>query len=267
MAAREEESTMVQDVQRAIEGYRAHALSWGRIEQGLSAEVDELLVVATGIPRPLMNRIVATSMPNDPAASLQRTRQLIEERPVPYILELFPEAGGLRELVEDEGFREMAQVPLMTHADPAGVDAPEVPGLVAHVPSDLDELRAWSKALTEGFGMPGDLASAFAWPELLDASDWRAFSGVRDGAVIGTAMSCFGGGVTGVFSVTTIESERRRGIGAALTVAAMRAGVEAGDDLAYLQASPMGKPVYEKLGFVTVCDSVLFMRSPDANAS
>lgn len=247
---------------RAIGAFREHALSWGRIEQGMSAEVDDLVAVVTGSPLALMNRIVATSMPADPESALHKTRELIEAHPVPYAVEVFPGAEGLVELLAAEGYQEAARLPFMVHPDSANAQAPGVDGIVERIPETLEELTAWSLALVEGFGMPAELAATFAWPEILEASDWRVFSGLRDGAVVGTSWACFGNGATGVFSVSTIESERRRGLGAALTVAAMRAGVDAGDDIAYLQASEMGYPVYEKLGFVATCDSILYTRAP-----
>ena len=62
------------------------------------------------------------------------------------------------------------------------------------------------------------------------------------------------GGAAGIYNVTTVEAARGRGIGAAMTVAAVRHGADLGFDLATLQASTMGRPVYERLGFEFVCD-------------
>jgi len=44
-----------------------------------------------------------------------------------------------------------------------------------------------------------------------------------------------------------------------VTTAATKAGFELGADVASLQASPMGKPIYEAMGYETVFDYRLFM--------
>jgi len=63
----------------------------------------------------------------------------------------------------------------------------------------------------------------------------------------------------GVYSIATIESARRRGYGAAMTARVMADGVVAGWDVAALQASEMGRPIYERLGFRTVVRYVAYI--------
>ncbi len=48
------------------------------------------------------------------------------------------------------------------------------------------------------------------------------------------------------------QSARRRGYGAAMTARVVADGVDAGCDVAALQASEMGRPIYERQGFRTV---------------
>ena len=72
------------------------------------------------------------------------------------------------------------------------------------------------------------------------------------------------GGAAGIYNVTTVEAARGRGIGAAMTVAAVRHGADLGLDLATLQASTMGRPVYERLGFEFVCDLLPYRLSAPA---
>ncbi len=80
------------------------------------------------------------------------------------------------------------------------------------------------------------------------------FIGLLHGEPVATVSLVTAGGSAGIYNVTTVDAARRRGIGAAMTVAAARHGGERGFDLATLQASTMGRPVYERLGFEFVCD-------------
>lgn len=82
------------------------------------------------------------------------------------------------------------------------------------------------------------------------------FVGSLHGEPVATASLVTAGGAAGIYNVTTVEAARGRGIGAAMTVAAARHGASRGLTLATLQASTMGRPVYERIGFEFVCDLV-----------
>jgi GNAT superfamily N-acetyltransferase len=65
-------------------------------------------------------------------------------------------------------------------------------------------------------------------------------------------------GAVGVFGVGVVPRARRRGLGAALTVAAARAFP--GADLAWLHPSEMARHMYEQVGFVRVSDWEVWSR-------
>jgi predicted GNAT family acetyltransferase len=60
------------------------------------------------------------------------------------------------------------------------------------------------------------------------------------------------GNTIGVYNIATLEMARRRGYGAAMTARVVADGAADGCDVAILQASEMGRPIYERLGFRTV---------------
>jgi hypothetical protein len=62
----------------------------------------------------------------------------------------------------------------------------------------------------------------------------------------------------GIVAVSTLPEARRRGVGAAMSWAAVSAGVEHRHDTIVLQASPMGFPVYVAMGFRTVVPYAVF---------
>ncbi|MDX3354768.1 GNAT family N-acetyltransferase [Streptomyces sp. ME01-24h] len=91
-----------------------------------------------------------------------------------------------------------------------------------------------------------------------DNADIVRLAAVLDGDVVGTTVVIAAHGVAGVFLVHVAETHRRRGIGAALTTAALRVAHERGTRLAALLASPAGEPLYRRFGFGTVSEYRLF---------
>jgi GNAT superfamily N-acetyltransferase len=69
-------------------------------------------------------------------------------------------------------------------------------------------------------------------------------------------------GVAGIYIATCAERRRRQGIGSAMTAAALSPGRERGLRFGTLQASEMGKPVYERMGFTTVAEFQIFALPP-----
>jgi predicted GNAT family acetyltransferase len=76
-----------------------------------------------------------------------------------------------------------------------------------------------------------------------------------DARPVATALSVRTGDVVGIYSVATLPEARGHGYGTALTWMTL-ADAEPGVRAAVLQASPMGRPVYERMGFRLVREFV-----------
>ena len=110
-------------------------------------------------------------------------------------------------------------------------------------------------------GLPGllhDCGAEVSYTAPKMAVDLDRFAGWLDERIVGSAVLLDHCGVAGIYAVTTVDGYRRRGIGAALTAAALRAGRERGRRVGTLQASSMGRPVYRRMGFQVVAGYRVF---------
>jgi len=142
-----------------------------------------------------------------------------------------------------------AEIPLMVLPDPAPLGAAVAASAATYRQvetfADLDSLMS---LLERGFGMPPALSrEMFPIRLMFLAATWIA----TDGPDVSTGLGYLHDGWCGVFNVATPEEHRGRGYGGAVTAHTVEAARAAGARGAYLQSSPMGLPVYERLGFAT----------------
>jgi GNAT superfamily N-acetyltransferase len=95
---------------------------------------------------------------------------------------------------------------------------------------------------------------------LLDATEVGLYVGYVDGQPVANSALVAAQRVAGVANIATLSSHRGRGIGEAMTAHVLKRGREFGCIMASLQASEMGKPVYERMGFRAVCKYRTFHR-------
>jgi len=148
--------------------------------------------------------------------------------------------------------------PLPDQGPPAGVS-------VHRVETDADRM-SWVIANLTGFSSDDDdrgaVRSAFSTLDSLVGGPIAGFLAEADGRPVGASMvfvdEATGIGVVGW--VGTVPEYRRRGIGDAVTRAATNAGFGLGARKLSLQASPMGLPLYEKLGYRTITGYKIWFR-------
>ena len=118
------------------------------------------------------------------------------------------------------------------------VDLPPVPEL------DLRWDDGNGAAEVQGQAFGDELAGEFVLPKLQNPA--CAVVTVEGAA---TATLVVVDGVAAVFGVGTVPDHRRRGLGAAATLAVLHEARRRGCDLAYLNPSDLGYGVYARLGF------------------
>ncbi len=146
--------------------------------------------------------------------------------------------------------------------EPLGFEGYQIPCLVRDaggagrpVPSELEVVEATDASTVRDAEVIVDSVfearsgeGAMYRPELL-GEDFRVWVGRVDGRPVATAAACIDDTFVGVYAVATIPEARGRGYGEAVTWAATTCRPELS---ATLQASPMGLPVYERMGYRTV---------------
>jgi len=134
-------------------------------------------------------------------------------------------------------------------APPAGIDI-RTGG--EELVDDFQAALELPEVLTRVFGH-----ALFADPSVLVAVAYL------DGSPVAAAMAIRSGSTVGIYAVGTQERARRRGIGRAVTWAAIEAGAQAWQGtMAALEASEMGLPVYASMGFEEIARFTAFMPPP-----
>ena len=75
------------------------------------------------------------------------------------------------------------------------------------------------------------------------------YLGLLDGEPVATSTGYKGDRVISIQNITTLPQARRQGVGTAVTLAPILEARDLGYNIASLQASKMGYPMYEKIGF------------------
>jgi GNAT superfamily N-acetyltransferase len=93
--------------------------------------------------------------------------------------------------------------------------------------------------------------------------EYRLYLARLDGAPVGTASAQIGAGVVGLYCVSVLPAARRQGVGAAVSLAALREARRQGYHFGVLGASEMGESVYRRLGFKRYCFLQMYELLPD----
>lgn len=117
----------------------------------------------------------------------------------------------------------------------------------------VEELRAFARINAANWSPPDaqvvrfyQLATGALFAH--HAPQWL-YLGLLDVIPVATAELTLGGGVAGLYNISTVKAYRGRGIGTAVTYAPLLEARDLGLTTAILQAAPDGVGVYHRLGF------------------
>jgi GNAT superfamily N-acetyltransferase len=121
---------------------------------------------------------------------------------------------------------------------------------------DDKALKAWCRIVCVAFGAPPEGAAAMmklVKRERKYKQPIKLYLGLLDGKPATTSGYFLGEGVAGIYFVATLPEARNKGLGFAVTQAALKDGRALGYRVGILQASKMGEPVYKRMGFKEYC--------------
>ncbi len=237
----------------------ADMLAAGQVPGALVRRADGLAIFVTGLPLRLFNQIVIDTVAASGAIEAAVTE--LRARRDRFVV-------TLRAGVDDEhvstalgvGLQRMSPEPWMP-----GMALHPLPGIGTTPPPDELDIRR----VTDGDGVADHLAAAAAgfdvppdWLEAIitvDISRHPAvamYVGYRDAIPVVVGLGIRSGATIGVYNIATHPADRGRGYGAAMTMRVVDDGAAGGCEVATLQASEMGRPLYERLGFRTVVEYV-----------
>jgi len=227
-----------------------------------------LLVIGTD-PSPVIVNTILTEAPVVTRAAIERAVAVytaVDHLPSLMTRDHLDEA--LTSDLKAHGWRLLIALPGMVRESPLPAELPPVGSVLHRVDSDADRER-WIEGNIHGFAEDESdqsaLRSAFQTLASLHGDHVTAWWMEVEGRGVASAATWLDPEtrVAIVGWVGTDRAYRRRGLGRAVTLAAINSGFKMGAEVVALQASPMGLPVYEKLGFRTIAGYKVWLPPAD----
>ena len=168
--------------------------------------------------------------------------------------------------VQDAGYVFAEGMPLMS-VTPGTLTATDLPEGYALREIPLAEDAAWNEAVSTGYGLPLEIGSLFGIRrahEKCEPGIARHFAIEHQGELVATSMLYLHNNLAGIYGVATKPEHRGKGLAAHLTAEPLRLAWKLGYNTGLLQASAMGAPVYQRIGFHSHGDMALFVHIPES---
>lgn len=229
--------------------------SFGQLPGARLIDDGHVFGVLTDVPLNFFSGIAMSAVSEDEVAGVL---ERMGARPFRWWISPSTRPENLPEILAGYGLHHTYDATGMAIDLRAPLDTTLPPGLTIERVTELGE---WARVLMDGFDRP--VSDRALWKSAYErcAGVWTHFLGYLDGMPVATTsvLHC-GDGLAGIYHVVTLPPARGRGVGRAITTAALQYAKELGATQAALQSSAMGLSVYRAIGFVPYCDLVLYDR-------
>lgn len=229
---------------------------------------DGWLLGAGGAPHPVISNAAFRSDDSvDPGELISKAKDFFTARGRGFSVWIRggqPEDEDLTSAVAKAGLQLVYEMPEMVLGAPVE-QLPLPDGVELRQLSEARQAGDYWKVAAASYksiGFPPEVFGGYSNHDGLLATNVAAFIAYLDGEPVSIAMTIVSHGVAGIYWVGSLEQARGKGLGRAVTAAATNAGFKLGAEVASLQASPMGKPIYEAMGYEALFDYRLFMSPP-----
>lgn len=228
----------------------------GVLDAGTQATYGSVPVVTTGVPAPFFNGgwVTQPASPSDIGSALEHLRG----SGMPFVLHVRSDLPSAERLLSPFGIDPDGVLPCLAIEPVPVPQAP--PELVMRRVGDA-EWDDFLDATGRGFGMPRAMVEALYAPALLAMPGVRAYVGYAGEEPVTVSTSFRSDATLGIYSVATVAEARGNGYGTAATWHLLR-DAEPGWEVAVLQASDMGRPIYERMGFRLVREFIECVHRP-----
>jgi hypothetical protein len=230
------------------------------------AEGPRFLRLITGEPHPFGNFAVLSAPPDIETAREAVGPLVAKAAPAAVI---FPDPTvppDVDAYLRQQGFAPHGALPAM------GVDIASLkptglpPGYELVRVGDGHDGEEWVRQFADGYELPLGVAECFS-PVAVRASTspesaLQFFAVRKNGTIVCTSLCYLDAGLAGIYCVSTIPGERRKGLGAHATAEPLRLAARLGYGVGVLQSSEAGHGVYRNLGFTDFGGIPLYVRIP-----
>ncbi len=223
----------------------------------LIERVGGVALLASGLPIRLFNQVLVES-DHPTRSAIADVVGITRERGDRFVVNLRVGADDpFVSLMSDLGLVPLSATPWMP-----GMALHPIPDADASAPDGLRIVRVTDTAGLEdhirvgvaGFGMPESIWHEVMSPRLLGQEDVAVYVGYMNGEAVSTGLGIQTGKTIGVYNIASVPEARGRGYATAMTRRVAADGARNGCDVAILQASDMGLPIYERIGYRTVVE-------------
>lgn len=241
-----------------------------RATGGEVVEDDDLLLMAGPSGHPMLNFAIRLRGDADAKRCVDRALEFFGPRRAGFSLTLMNAHAetDLKTEAEAAGMMSLMAPPAMFCDSQPAPPARETDLRVVADESGLADYRRVSQRAWATYGIPPDVVGEiFESSSMLCAPYMCAVVAYADGEPMSCAMVILTHGIGGVYWVGTDPDGRGRGLGEACTRFVTNAAFDAGARFVTLQASPMGEPIYLRMGYRKIGEYYLVVApQPDETA-